>query len=76
MCLGERERVEQRKRVGGEARDRDGAFQRSAAADAAVVVEEQLEVLLQGAEKRLAPVQAVAAQALDEQQRRPRPRRS
>ena len=35
-----------------------------------MVVEQQLEVALQGAQKRLAPVRGVRAHALDEQQRR------
>jgi hypothetical protein len=68
--VGELQRVEQRERVSGQARDREIALQRGAASDAAVVVEHELEVALERREKRLAPVQAVGAHALHEQQRR------
>ena len=53
--------------------DRQVARRRPAAPDAAMVVQHELEVALEGLQKRLAPVQAVGADALDEQQRGPVP---
>ena len=63
------ERVEQRDRVGGEIGGRDTAVAGAALADAAVVVGDDLEVALELAQERLAPVRAVAAHPLDQQQR-------
>ena len=65
----ELELVEQHERVRGKIHRRGIVGQRPTATDAAMVVEDELEVALELAQERLAPVAHVSAHALDEQER-------